>query len=56
MGVAIDGDYAVVWFGKDPDPVGPIPTTYTSEAEAAYAGLTLSAEIGTPRGRRSSSS
>jgi uncharacterized protein YkwD len=41
MGVAIDGDYAVVWFGKDPDPAGPVPTTDTSEAEAAYAGLTL---------------
>jgi len=43
MGVAIDGDYAVVWFGKDPDPAGPVPTTDTSEAEAAYSGLTLSA-------------
>jgi hypothetical protein len=44
MGVAIDGDYAVVWFGKDPDPAGPVPITDTSEAEAAYAGLTLSAK------------
>jgi hypothetical protein len=44
MGVGIDGNYAVVWFGKDVDPAGPVPTTDTSEAEAAFAGLTLSAK------------
>jgi len=43
MGVAIDGDYAEVWFGQDSDPAGPVPTTDTPEAEAAYAGLTLAA-------------
>jgi len=43
MGVAIDGEYAVVWFGEDVDPAGPVPTTDTPEAEAAYAGLTLAA-------------
>ncbi len=46
MGVAIDGDYAVVWFGIDSDPAGPVPITDTSEAEAAYAGLTLAARKG----------
>jgi hypothetical protein len=46
MGVAIDGDYAVVWFGQDTDPAGPVPTTDTPEAEAAYAGLTLAARKG----------
>jgi hypothetical protein len=27
MGVGIDGNYAVVWFGKYQDPAGPVPTT-----------------------------
>jgi hypothetical protein len=31
MGVGIDGNYAVVWFGEDEDPAGPLPTTSTSE-------------------------
>jgi hypothetical protein len=46
MGVAIDGDYAVVWFGIDSDPAGPVPATDTPDAEAAYAGLTLAARKG----------
>ena len=31
MGVGIDGNYAVVWFGKIEDPAGPVPATVTSE-------------------------
>ncbi|MHC1631519.1 MAG: CAP domain-containing protein [Methanotrichaceae archaeon] len=44
MGVAIDGNYAVVWFGKDQDPAGPVPTTDPLNPEAAYDGLTLTAK------------
>ena len=46
MGVAIDGDYAVVWFGTDTDPAGPVPATDTPEVVAAHAGLTLAARKG----------
>jgi hypothetical protein len=30
MGVGIDGNYAVVWFGDEVDPAGPVPTTAPS--------------------------
>ena len=33
MGVGIDGNYAVVWFGKDIDPAGSVPTTGTLTSE-----------------------
>lgn len=40
MGVGIDGNYAVVWFGKDEDPAGPVPTTepLTSEDHPEIEG------------------
>ena len=48
MGVGIDGNYAVVWFGADVDPAGLVPatvlvTTDYPDPVAAYGGLTLSA-------------
>jgi hypothetical protein len=33
MGVGIDGNYAVVWFGEDEDPAGPVPTAGTQTGE-----------------------
>jgi len=33
MGVGIDGNYAVIWFGKDEDLAGPVPTTNTLTSE-----------------------
>lgn len=45
MGVGIDGNYAVVWFGNDADPAGLVPTqraTDHPDAECAFACLTLS--------------
>jgi len=45
MGVGIDGNYAVVWFGKDVDPAGLVPTqraTDYPDVKCAFACLTLS--------------
>jgi len=40
MGVAIDGNYAVAWFGANEDPAGEVPAG--GHATADNAGLTLS--------------
>ncbi len=45
MGVGIDGNYAVVWFGEDVDLAGLVPTqpaTDFPDVECAFACLTLS--------------
>ncbi|VVB68722.1 Uncharacterised protein [uncultured archaeon] len=44
MGVGIDGNYAVIWFGADEDPADLVPTpraTDHPDAECAFACLTL---------------
>ncbi|MEW6368050.1 MAG: CAP domain-containing protein [Acidobacteriota bacterium] len=43
MGVAIDGSYAVVWFGQETDPAGVVPSTGTTTTggSTGLAGLTL---------------
>jgi uncharacterized protein YkwD len=45
MGVSIDGNYAVVWFGQDADPAGPVPVALQGVTNETYAhaGMTLSA-------------
>ncbi len=45
MGVGIDGNYAVVWFGEDVDPAGTVPAQAATDhlgAECAFACLELS--------------
>jgi len=44
MGVGIDGNYAVVWFGEEEDSAGPVPTTDYMEGICAYACMSLSAK------------
>lgn len=44
MGVGIDGNYAVVWFGQDMDPAGSVPAALQGNETYAHAGMTLSAK------------
>lgn len=51
LGVAVEGRYAVAWFGEDPDPAGMVPDAASQPAsivsfdhpdpQAAYGGLSL---------------